>query len=281
MNDLRVFLTTEVKHTGFLSAVGDFFLAPTRFFFSGKTIIVERNQETDFPKPDGYIAKVSSFYLLHEKSSKQEASLKSITWGPRAAAVFIPVLFFLIWLPSMLVGAMIKGLAYSSPFIRQAHHTVKTRLTARQMMIGRQDEWVEDNATLANLLEQHLLTGQKTSELIIYARINHVDEVCLKLIKKINPHKLILVGHWTIDNFNLIPHLHDSSSMSLDKKNTWDSRALMPQEPNHFNYPDDASNIVTSVEKAVTARGPSFFSKIKHTVYVVHDEAALPPDNAP
>lgn len=281
MNDITVFLTTEVKHTGFLSTIGDFFLAPARFFFSGKTIIVERNQETDFPKPDGHIAKVSSFYLLHEKTSKQETSLKSTTWGTRKAAVFIPILFLIALLPATIIGSIIKGLAYSSPFIRQAHKTVKKRLITTDMTIASQDEPIQDHDALALALNDYLLSGQKTNALIIYAELDAMNELCLKLIKKINPLKLILVGHWTIENFNIIPHLVDSSAAPLNKQKSWDISALMPQVDNHFNYPDQDCNIVSTVDKALTNTRCSFFNGPKHTIYVVQDEPIIQPQNAP
>jgi hypothetical protein len=284
MNHISVFLNTKVQNTGWLSAVGNFFLAPTRFLFSGKTINIERDSNTGLLKPRGQLAKVSSFFApqtaefepSYQKFSKQDPQLESTSWGYGVNILFLPIIMAALFIPFAVIGSIFKAFSYLNPQVREAHHTVKERLTPTDKAIGDENKPV-NQTELEKILHDFLMSGQKINALIIHAKAEQMSEGCLRLIKKLNPSKVVLVGDWNKNNFNIKPYLTDSSTRPRDKSSKWDLSAIEePVKPmqNVFDYktPVRAENIVPSIARALSSR-QSFFG-CKHTVYVVNAQDA-------
>jgi hypothetical protein len=275
MNNVSVFFTTKVQNTGFLSAVGNFFMAPTRFLFSGKTINIERDPLTYFPKSDGRLAKVTSFFVsqpAYAKRSKQDPKLTSEPWGYTADLLFVPIIMAALFIPFAVIGSIFKGLAYFSPLVRQVHSNVKAKLTPTNKTIGAVDEPLPQ-AELQQILFDTLMSGQKIGALTLYVEAGPMNDDCLKLIKKLNPSKVVLVGDWTKNNFNIQPHLLDSTESPRNREKTsWDISAVMPVPPrrSQFDYQAAArsANIVPTVEAALSSPLPFFGAR--HKVYVVN-----------
>jgi hypothetical protein len=285
MNHLNVFFNTEIQGVNTLSSIGNFFLAPTRLFFSGKTVKVERDLETGDLKLDGSIAKVTSFYLLnksefekaYKKSSKQDSELQSIAWGYAVDILLFPITMLAVSLPFTVIGSIFKAFSYLDPSVRAVHHTVKERLTPLDVTINYQEK-----EAFKDELEALLMSGQKTKALIIQADQKSVAEMspeCLGLIKKLNPSKVVLVGDWNETNFDIKPHLRDSSEKRNPKSHQWDLSALesVPEMSGRFDnrtaekLKRQATNIVDSEQKALSA--PQSFFGSRHTVYIVKEQA--------
>lgn len=303
MNHIQVFFNTKIKNIGLLSDIGNFFLAPVRQVFSGKTTIIEhgeRDGDSYRPKKGGNIAKVSSFFRVPEefaingnyvKTSKQNSILKSSGWGynphgddPGALAIkagFGLLILSPFIIVGVILGSICKALSYFSPVVREAHNTVKQKLTPKDNTLGSEDAPL-DNETLKEQLNTYLQTGQKTNALTIYAQKSHVDMdgECLKIIKNINPLKLILVGDWHKGNFDIEQYIPSKHSPNKLKK--WDTSALNPRLPapcpqpvNPYDYfvpkPSLESKDVKSVGEALKWSRTSFFSP-KHTIFVVQGD---------
>lgn len=284
MNQVNVFLNTKVHNTGWLSAVGNFFLAPTRFLFSGKTIKIERDSNTGFMKPGGQLAKVTSFFVpslaewepSYKKFSKQDPLLESTSWGHGVDIVLLPIIMAVLFIPFAVIGSIFKAFSYLDPRVREAHNTVKERLTPIDKTIGDTKKLV-DQTELEQILHDFLISGQKINALIIHAKTEPMSEACLKLIKKLNPSKVVLVGDWNKNNFNIKPCLVDSSTRPRDKSSSWDISAVEPVSSmrNAFDYqtPARSANIVPSVAMALSS-SQSFFGS-RHTVYVVNAQSKI------
>jgi|GEM_PF-6676517 len=269
MNHISVFLNTKIRNHGIFSAIGNFFLAPFRYCFSGKTIDV---------KLDGRIAKVTSFETISSKfqpdqakTSKQDRELRAELRGRPAS-----ILYFVLLLSGvpLILGSIFKAISFLSPKAREDYKIVKAKLTPRDFTLGSESEPIHNLETLANQLQNHLQTGQKTKALVIYAKNKDLDERCLNLIKDINPLKLILVGSWRqLKIGRLFDVLRQGRKSKVHK---WDLSAFVDD----FNEEDERENIVNSVETALNTPRSSFVGlpscffwpktpPKKHVVYTV------------
>jgi len=178
MNHLTIFFNTRIKNTGRLAAIGNFFLAPTRWLFSGQTIIAAEDGSG--------IAKVSSFNWRGGVSQAYN-NLQSTDSNWDYASVIIWPFLLLSFIPGVLFGSFFKALSYlSNPEAQEKHRIVKDKLTPKNFPFNNTGE-------LKVLLKQHYLTGQATNALIISGQ-GIIDYECVYQIMKINPHKLILDG---------------------------------------------------------------------------------------
>lgn len=321
MNNSQVFLNTSISNLNFFSTLGNFFLAPYRFIFSGKDIIIERDPVTGKPVRDGSIAKVSSFTAVREKISKQEPTLKSIGWGYGVDIILTPPFMLVLLVPCTIIGSFFKGLSFLSPKVKEAHYTVKKRLTREDIQIAvpekgdsvsnkkdnlisgkkeelasnkkddsafnkkdlvsdkkddsafnkkdlvsdRKDDSVSDNADLDAELTKRLQSGQKTGSLTINIQNRTLNKTDFKLIKAVNPLKLILVGDGKIDK--------SAKEYVINNWDNWNTLALAPPPPPKSPYDYTAPLLpkpTKSIDEAKADPSPSFFSP-KHTIYVVKD----------
>jgi len=238
-----------------------FFLAPVRFIFSGKTVDLER---------DGSISKVSSFFVYqvsvpeptYSKVSKQNHNLKSTGWGYIDVAFTVIVQLALL-IPCAIIGSIFKGLSYFNSGVRKAHNAIKSKLTEKNKAIGSPEEPIDNNELLEQQLKEYLQTGQKTNGLVIHAQDKTLTTTCLRVIKNINPLKLILVGDWKKEEKLDIKSVI-TSRQNKDKWKNWDISAL--ESPRQSINQQDCS-----VDVAQNAPLSSFF-KPKHMVYVVSDQ---------
>jgi hypothetical protein len=98
----NLFLNAQFENSHPLESIGDFFLAPSRYLFAGKKIIVK----------DGDLLDCECIQTFHYHQWHWLKTLVSI--------VALPV--------SEVLGVTIKGLAYFSPEVRQRHKKIKKML---------------------------------------------------------------------------------------------------------------------------------------------------------
>lgn len=98
------FLNMHVKHAKGLEAVGDFFLAPSRYLFAGKTVKVAQKDPAQY-------------------ELEQSFHYRKMHW--------LKTTFALAVLPvSEVIGVTLKGMAYLSPKIRKKHRLIRSALKA-------------------------------------------------------------------------------------------------------------------------------------------------------
>lgn len=301
MNGLQVFLKTRIKNTGFLAELGNFFLAPARFFLFGKTILIkEGGASGDIP-----IAKVSSFNTsdgwdgFRSKGhrghpSKQDSNLRSTNLWEHDDKFFLAYMFFaLVVIPSTILGSIFKAFSYFNPTVQKSHAIVKEKLTPKDITI------IDTGNDLLEQLRALLMTGQKIGILEIHrprGTAGYTEETMYKItaaIKKLNPSKIILDGI-TGNDFPFAAH--------FAQRRPWSSELYMPRKWDYSALYDGAgygggrtwkigtnshqlqleSNVVSSVEVAKQrSLGVKqrmllmFFGRQcpKHVVYVVSNEA--------
>ncbi|HSW71364.1 MAG TPA: hypothetical protein VLH77_05235, partial [Gammaproteobacteria bacterium] len=146
LNHARIFLNTKVKNqgqfswwSGSLQSVGNFFLAPTRFLFLGKTVRIY----TPEGETEEAFAKVSSFFYndrgdcgegpskISKQQPDQRLESQNWSWLEYTAAPLALVLA----IPFGIVGAFCKLISYVDPSIYNAHHKVVSKLTAEDRII--------------------------------------------------------------------------------------------------------------------------------------------------
>lgn len=192
MNDIQVFLTVRIRNTGPLAAIGNFFLAPARYFFSGKSIAVMQDEG---------ITEVPSFYYGRTIKARRESSLQSTDTDIGYAQPFVYWIgFTLALIPGIIFGSFFKGLSYIKNPVAQKNHTlVKEKLTPKDMRIEFSQDQKADTESIKERLRNYSMTGQYTNALIISndqkdAKGDVVlDNECIKeIVYYINPSKLIL-----------------------------------------------------------------------------------------
>ena len=275
MNNLQVFFETRIRNTGFLAALGNFFLSPLQMLFIPSEEIVI--------KKDNSIARVGAFvfdvgYNDHSaQCSKQDQSLQPthIALGD-AFGGFIILIYAVLSIPGTFLGVFFKALSYIHSSVRASHHLVKEKLTPKDVSFDSKEEEI-DNADLRRRLHAHLMTGQATETLIISGK-GEIHQDCLSEIMLINTRKLVLngatvnVGALSGSEMSPWSRRGDPEFIPCDdfKGDYWDMTALHPSSTSPFK---PTNTIVPTVDAAKKYKyRPGFFSSRQHVLLVVAPE---------
>src|SRR3569832_1294265 len=209
MRDSCIFLNCRVENSGTLAWIGDKGLAPFRYLFNGKTILVESSES------DKKI-KIHQVTTIHKRGDRNASStswnIRSSSTGMIKAALSV---VFLI--PGLILGAPFKGLAYLFTSVREKHGLAKEHLTPINREIGSSSTPIKNRQELYTALLNEFLHDSKhrpTNALIIHGDGNltiNEDPGILRL----NPMKLVLVGAQIVCESSSRARLFDEMSNTL------------------------------------------------------------------
>jgi hypothetical protein len=284
MNHLRMFFTVAIEDTGFLASIGNYFLLPAHLFFNGKTVRIKKNQN---------IAKVST-YTLGLRFSKQDQSLYSNHFSSANVSdssydstkdieangnALKYTLLTILFIPSLIMGTVFKGLSYCFSDVRKAHYLVKERLTPRDIIINDPKD-TKDSRSLRNKIHEYLITGMKTRALVISAPTDLEDPALDYLvsweIERLNPSKLILKGLTLHNHLNLKNAKWEKSVLGpktveveeeYEEEDCEEDYEEEDQEVNEVKHP----YFMQTIDEAIKAKHrPRFFGP-SHAVFRVRD----------
>ena len=185
MNDLSIFLNTEVVNSGVLSWIGDAGLAPFRYLFNGKTISIET-------RASGRRIEIHHVASFHERGV-WNGSTSNSTLRSASTSMIKTVLAIVLLVPGLLLS-IFKGLAYL--FTDENHRLAKEHFTPVTREIGTPAHPITTISQLSVALDDERRSDPKnrpTDALIIHGDGN-LEITADPGILDFNPMKLILVG---------------------------------------------------------------------------------------
>jgi hypothetical protein len=184
MNDVQVFLNCEIRDTSFLQYLGDACLAPTRYFFHGRTVEIFANQ---YGHLEG-IHHVSSYHKAgvdHKSRTRPELFSESTSMGKTAWMIITLI-------PGFILGVLIKGLDYAmSAPMKTRHQVTMQHFMPRDVEIrGDSLEQIVGQLTAQTEQPYHC----KINSLTIHGPAGLELATDMPQLHVLNPKKLILVG---------------------------------------------------------------------------------------
>ncbi len=250
MGDLCLFLNTRIENSGVLADVGDFCLAPVRYWCYGNTVRIDRNY-------GDRVDHVASFH--HDRgSSRTNPFLESSETGMFKAIVAIALL-----VPGLFLGVICKTFAYLSSDMRDRHDFAKRHFTPIVRHIGTAENPIQDEDELLQALNREFietLFHQPTDAIVIHGR--DLDINIEPGILRFNPMKLILEGARIVhEPLGAGERLGDE----MVRSNKWGAEPLR-------RGPDVGAENVGTIDEALQASLPRrgwFTCKRTHQVFTV------------
>lgn len=156
-NHLAVFFNTElVDNPSYLSTIGDYGLAPIRYFLNGQTIFIEKGAGDHIQ-----MHRVTSFHDAGQSSFHSKANVLE----SNEAGCLFKLLFVVLCIPGLALASF-KLLAYVFADVREAHDQILNYLAPEpQIVMGSENHigteiqlWNEFNKICENLNDKTLNT---------------------------------------------------------------------------------------------------------------------------
>lgn len=187
MNDLRLFLTTEVEDFNILAALGNLSLTPARYLFHGKTISIVTK---------GQINEVHHVMSFHKSGRCHQSKTSRLVSDEKT---FLKTVFSIILLiPCLILGLALKGLSYLSASVREKHNLAKLHLTPINVNVGSRENPLNEKEikeALSKISSDPL--HQKIHAIIVYGKVEEGHPVEFNQdpgFIKLSPKKIVLVN---------------------------------------------------------------------------------------
>lgn len=203
MNNLLIFLNTQVNNSGTLAWVGNIGLTPFRYLFNGKTFHIDSQDS----------GKTFEIYwwkkTYRENWNKDRHLLVKMMETALAITVLVPGLLL----------ASFKVFSYLFLDVRKKHALIKDHYIPINRTIGSLDQPIQSESQLVEKLQQlaYIFDPKKqlTNALIIHGNGNLKINSAVE-IPRINPMKLILVGS------QIVPSVTSHFDKEMYETNKWE-----------------------------------------------------------
>lgn len=257
MSDVCIFLNTRVENSGALAWIGNKGLAPFRYLFNGKTMLV---QPRDSDKAIE-IHHVNSFHIDGDLNT----SNTTIFINSESTGMIKTILSIVLFIPGFIVGVIFKALAYLSSEIRGMHRLVREHFTPVDRVIGSVANPIKTREALSAAIRAERESDPKnrrTNAMIIHGDGNltiNEDPGILAF----NPMKLILNGVKIVHQPAAAPRLDDG----MIRSGKWEGGARIIT-PNNACAPGAKVQQAKSIDYALRYEAPKrSWCKQYHTVF--------------
>jgi len=184
MNDVNVFLNCEIKDTSFLQYIGDRCLAPTRYFFHGRTVEILTNQHAQLTGVH-HVASYHKAGVDHKSRTNDQLFSDSFSMGKT-------VFMIMALIPGFIFGMIIKGLDYAmSVPMKMRHQIAIQHFISRDLEAGGNNR---DEIIAAIRQQAQHPYHVKVRALTIRGPAGVSLDENIPDLHLLNPQKLILVG---------------------------------------------------------------------------------------